>query len=194
MKFLPGCVALGNIARRCILSFGQNRAWVGMSRMFLTHLQTLFWYLVACRSSSHIAHSVLSSHLTTVSNFNFESLDLLGELNSLRISKSSWLTELVSWRIKNFAHEINDRLRSIKGSRRDINVEHHLPLAGSHALMESEPNFASSSKRRCLSYRSREERSSNWGVSHRGQVAHNDIKGLNCFKWNSVKASIQRQF
>ena len=192
IKFLPGCVSLGSIARRCIQSFGQNLAWVEMSRMFLLIVQRHnFWYLVACRPSSHIAHSVLSSHLTTMGYFNFEALDLFCEFHSLWISKSSWLTELVSWRVQNFAHEINYRLRSVKRSSRNINVEHHLPLAWSHALMESKPYFPSSSERRCLSHRSRKERSSNWGVSHRGQVAHNDIKSLNCFKWNSVETSVK---
>ena len=129
---------------------------------------TRIWmYLMACRSSSHVANSVLSSHLATMGDFNFESLDFFGEFYTLRVSKASRLAKFISWSIEHFAHEVNDRLCSIESSSRYINVQHHLPLARAHTLMESKPDFSAASKWWSLSNRSWEEWPSDWSISHR---------------------------
>jgi hypothetical protein len=64
-----------------LLEVSRHSAFNGLSRV--EHKREC---LMAGRSSSHVANSVLSSHLATMGDFNFESLDLLGEFDSLRIS------------------------------------------------------------------------------------------------------------
>ena len=149
---------------------------------------------MAGRSSSHVANSVLSSHLATMGDFNFESLDLLGEFDSLRISKASRLAKFIPRSIKYFAHEINDRLCSVESSSGYVDVQHHLPLAGAHTLMETEPDFSTTSKGWGLSNRSREERPSDWSVSHRWQVTHDNVESLNSFEGNAMKTPVERKF
>lgn len=42
-----------------------------------------------CRSSCHIANAILTAHLPTMSDFNFQTANLLRELHTLRIGQST---------------------------------------------------------------------------------------------------------
>ena len=45
-----------------------------------------------------------------------------------------------------------------------IDVEHHFPLGGPHALVETEPHFPPSTQGVVIPLRGREEGTANWGV------------------------------
>ncbi len=45
------------------------------------------------------------------------------------------------------AHEVNSSLGFVEGGGGHVNVEHHLPLAGPHRLVEAKPNLAPSAQR-----------------------------------------------
>jgi hypothetical protein len=45
------------------------------------------------------------------------------------------------------AHEVNSSLGLVEGGGGHVNVEHHLPLAGPHRLVEAKPNLAPSAQR-----------------------------------------------
>ena len=80
------------------------------------------------RPAGDIADAVLALHLTTVCNFDFESFDLFGELDTLGVGEAAHLSEFIAIDVQDFAHEINYTLGFVESSCGDIDVEHHFPL------------------------------------------------------------------
>lgn len=58
-----------------------------------------------------------------------------------------------------------------------IYVQHHLPLRGPDRLMETEPDFSTTTEWVIISIRAAEERPPHGGVSHRGQMSHDHVEG-----------------
>ena len=146
------------------------------------------------RTTGDIADAILSLHLPAMRDLDLESLDLLRKLDTLRVGETSHLAQLIAIDVEHLAHEINYTLRLVKSSGRDVNVEHHFPLRRAHRLMETKPDFATTSKRRRVTVRRREERAANGRVAHGGQVPHDNVERLNGFKRNPMKTTLQRQF
>ena len=112
---------------------------------------------MTCRSTRDIADSVFAPHGAAVRDFNLETFDLLGEFDALRVGEASHLSQIVSSNVEYFAHEVDDALRFIESRRRDVDIEHHFPLAGPHRLVETKPNFSTATKWRRLADRGREK-------------------------------------
>ena len=90
-------------------------------------------------------HSVLPPHGTAVCYLNLETANLLGELDPLRVGERLALVVDVS-DVEDLAHEVDGGLGFVEGGGRHVHVEHHLPLAGPHRLVEPEPDLAAATQ------------------------------------------------
>ncbi|KAF1767279.1 hypothetical protein GCK72_007238 [Caenorhabditis remanei] len=122
-------------------------------------------------TSRHIAHSILSSHRSTVIYLNLETPDLFCKLDSLRVREHTTLGKSLNWKLQDFGEEFNDWHGTIECGGRDIDIQHHFPLRWTNRLMESKPYFTSSTELALritlssfISSWWREERSSNRGI------------------------------
>ena len=101
-------------------------------------------------------YSIFPSHCTAVSDLYLQTSDFLRELDSLGVSERLPLILDVP-DVQDLAHEVDGGLGLVEGSGGDIHVEHHLPLARSHRLMESKPDLASSTQRMIVAIGTGEE-------------------------------------
>ena len=62
-----------------------------------------------CRFPCDVAYSIFSTHCSAMSDFNLQTFDFFGELDTLRVGQGFTLLRNVS-DIQDFAHEVNDRL------------------------------------------------------------------------------------
>ena len=53
------------------------------------------------------------------------------------------------------AHEVDGGLGLVEGGGGDVNVEHHLPLAGPHRLVEAKPDLPTTAQRVVVALRTR---------------------------------------
>ena len=80
-----------------------------------------------------------------MSDLNLEATNLLGELDSLRVREWFPLVLYIS-DVENLAHEVDGWLGFVEGGGGHVDIEHHLPLRGSHGLMESKPDLSASTQ------------------------------------------------
>ena len=55
------------------------------------------------------------------------------------------------------AHEVDSGLGLVEGGGGDVNIEHHLPLAGPDRLVEAKPNLPTTAQRVVVALRTRKE-------------------------------------
>ena len=94
----------------------------------------------------HVTHAVLPAHAAAVRDLDLQTLDLLRELDPLRVRQRLPLLLDVS-DVEDLAHELDDGLSFVEGGGRHVDIEHHLPLAGPHRLVEPEPDLAAATQR-----------------------------------------------
>ena len=111
----------------------------------VTHLHTA-GYLHTSTGFLLNTHSVLPPHGTAVCDLDLETANLLGELDPLRVGERLALVVDVS-DVEDLAHEVDGGLGFVEGGGRHVHVEHHLPLAGPHRLVEPEPDLAAAAQR-----------------------------------------------
>ena len=80
-----------------------------------------------------------------MSDLNLEASNLLGELDSLGVRERLPLVLHIS-DVQHLAHEVNGWLGLVEGGGRHVHIEHHLPLRGSHGLMEAKPDLSTSTQ------------------------------------------------
>ena len=93
-----------------------------------------------------VTHAVLPPHAAAVRDLDLQALDLLRELDPLRVGQRLPLLLDVP-DVEDLAHELDDGLGFVEGGGGHIDVKHHLPLAGPHRLVEPEPDLAAATQR-----------------------------------------------
>ena len=136
-----------------------------------------------CRLTSHVTDTVLSAHCSAMCDLDLQALDLFGEFDPLRVRQRFTLFSNVT-DIQHFTHEINDRLGFVKGSGANVDIEHHFPLGGPNALMETKPDLAAAAQGMIVTVRAGEKASAYRCVGHGGQVSHDYIQCLYSIKRN----------
>lgn len=104
-----------------------------------------------------VANPVFPTHRAAVGDFDFQALDLFGELHPLAVSQRLPLLINVP-NVQHFAHEFDYGLRFVECRRRywkqssemwfwrfwegfTVYVQHHFPLTGPHRLVETKPHL-----------------------------------------------------
>ena len=141
----------------------------------------------------HVTHAVLPAHAAAVRDLDLQTLDLLGELHPLRVGQRLSLLVDVS-DVQNLAHELDDWLSLVEGSGRHVDVEHHLPLGRPHRLVETKPDFPTTSQRMVIPIWGGEEGPSDRGVGHAGKVPHHHVQRLNGVKRNLPSPAFKSLF
>lgn len=69
-------------------------------------------------AASDVAHTILATHLAAVGDLDLQTLDLLRELDALRIGERFALLVDVA-NVQHLAHEVNDWLSLVESGGRD---------------------------------------------------------------------------
>lgn len=59
-------------------------------------------------TTGDIADTVLSAHLSAVSDLNLQSTDLFGELDTLSVGEGTSLSKGLNWELENLSNKLND--------------------------------------------------------------------------------------